>query len=61
MSSLAARFGEIVYIDEPLGTYRQHGCNSVGVKDVSSAAHVAYKLSHLKEIQETLRKKKVQA
>lgn len=61
MAAVAARFGEIVYIDEPLGTYRQHGCNSVGAKDVSSAAHVAYKLGHLGEIQRTLCQKKAQA
>lgn len=34
MAVVAARFGEIVYIDEPLGTYRQHGHSSVGAKNV---------------------------
>ena len=30
MAAVAARSGEIVYIDEPLGAYRQHGSNRVG-------------------------------
>lgn len=61
MAAVAARFGEIVYIDEPLGTYRQHGANSVGAKDVGSAAHMLHKLSHIGEIQSTIRAKKAQA
>ena len=61
MAVVAARFGEIVYIDEPLGAYRQHGHNSVGAKDVGSLAHILHKLSHTGEIRDTLLLKKAQA
>lgn len=61
MAAVAARFGEIVYIDEPLGAYRQHGHNSVGAKNVGSIAHIANKLAHLDGIRKTLCGKKAQA
>lgn len=61
MAAVAARFGEIVYIDEPLGAYRQHGHNSVGAKNVGSLAHVLHKLGHTREIERTLTDKKAQA
>ena len=61
MAAVAARFGKIVYIDEPLSDYRQHGTNSVGAKDVRSAAHVFNKLSHIEAIRKTTRDKKRQA
>ena len=61
MAAVAARFGKIVYIDEPLSDYRQHGTNSVGAKDVQSVAHIAHKLVHLDGISKTLREKKAQA
>ena len=61
MAAVAARFGEIVYIDEPLGAYRQHGHNSVGAKNVGSLAHILHKLGHIREISRTLTHKKAQA
>ena len=61
MAVVAARFGEIVYIDEPLGAYRQHGSNSVGAKNVGSLAHILHKLGHTREIRRTLTDKKAQA
>lgn len=61
MAAVAARFGEIVYIDEPLGAYRQHGSNSVGAKNVGSLAHILHKLGHTREIGRTLSQKKAQA
>ena len=61
MAIVAARFGEIVYIDEPLGAYRQHGSNSVGAKNVGSLAHILHKLGHTREIGRTLSQKKAQA
>lgn len=61
MAAVAARFGEIVYIDEALGAYRQHGRNCVGAKNVASAAHILHKLSHPNEIRGALRSKKLQA
>lgn len=61
MASVAARFGHIVYIDEPLSDYRQHGANSVGAKDVRSLSHIFHKVSHLAGIRQTLTDKKQQA
>lgn len=61
IAAVAARFGKIVYIDEPLGKYRQHGQNSIGAKDVRSIEHIAHKMTHLNEISKTLQAKKAQA
>lgn len=61
MAAVAARFGGIVYIDEPLGAYRQHGGNSVGAKNVGNLAHILHKLGHTQEIRRTLTDKKAQA
>ena len=57
----AARFGRIVYIDEPLGEYRQHGENSVGAKDVGSAAYVRRMIASSARLRQTLLGKKAQA
>lgn len=61
MAAVAARFGKIVYIDEQLGDYRQHGTNSVGAKDVRSIEHIIHKFAHLDGIRKTLSEKKKQA
>ena len=61
LAVVAARFGKIVYLDEPLGVYRQHGENAVGAKDVRSAGYVARKLSTLRKVRGTILKKKAQA
>ncbi len=61
MAAVAARFGKIIYIDEPLGTYRQHGTNSVGAKNVGSLAHIVRKICGMGEIREALQRKKRQA
>ena len=61
MAAVAARFGEIVYIDEPLGAYRQHGSNSVGAKNVGSAGYVRRMLSGLTSVRKALQRKKAQA
>lgn len=61
MAIVAARFGKLVYIDESLGDYRQHGDNCVGAKDVRSVSHVLNKLSNLEAIRKTTRQKKLQA
>lgn len=61
MAAVAARFGEIVYIDEPLGMYRQHGSNSVGAKNVGSAGYVRRMLSHPAHVRKAMRCKKGQA
>lgn len=61
LAAVAARFGQVIYIDEPLSDYRQHGGNCVGAKDVGSVSHILYKLRHMEEIRETLIQKKKQA
>lgn len=61
LAATAARFGRIVYIDEPLGAYRQHGKNAVGAKDVGSAGYFVRKLGTLREVRRTILQKKAQA
>ena len=61
MAAVAARFGQIVYIDEPLGFYRQHGGNAVGAKGVDSAAYILGRLSRLGEVRAAILRKKAQA
>lgn len=61
LAVVAARFGSIAYIDEPLSAYRQHGDNCVGAKDVGSVKHILNKLTHLDQIRGTLLRKKQQA
>jgi hypothetical protein len=61
MAAAAARFGRIVYLDEPLGTYRQHGENAVGAKHVGSVEYRWDRLGRLEEVRETIRRKKEQA
>lgn len=61
LAATAARFGHVVYIDEPLGAYRQHVDNAVGAKNVNSAGYIARQLRALKEVRRTIVKKKRQA
>lgn len=61
LAAVAARFGEIRYLDEPLGLYRQHGDNSVGAKDVSSFGYFLHKLATLPQLRRLLVDKKRQA
>lgn len=58
---VAAKFGQLVYLDESTMAYRQHGSNSVGAKDVGSLSHVIEKLSHLDKLKKTIAQKKRQA
>lgn len=61
LAATAARFGHIVYIDRPLGVYRQHGDNAVGAKDVDSAGYIAGKLAGLRDVRRAILRKKAQA
>lgn len=61
MAAVAARFGRIVFIREPLGYYRQHGGNAVGAKHLGSAGYIRNRLGSLKDVRETIVKKKTQA
>ncbi|MBR0267214.1 MAG: glycosyltransferase family 2 protein [Clostridia bacterium] len=60
MAAVAARFGQIIYLNEPLGTYRQHSENAVGAKAVGSVSYAKDRMSKLGEVCETIRKKKTQ-
>lgn len=61
LAAVAARFGEVRFIDESLSDYRQHGHNNVGAKNVQGWAYIAQKLSHLREVRRTIVLKKEQA
>lgn len=61
LAVVAARFGRIVYIDEPLGAYRQHSGNAVGAKDVASVRHILNRLTHIADVRALIAAKKGQA
>ena len=61
MAAAAARFGQIVYLDQALGTYRQHGNNAEGAKHVGSAAYAKDRLGKTDEVRASIRRKKTQA
>lgn len=61
MAATAARFGKIIYLDEPLSLYRQHGGNSVGAKRVGSAGYIAGMIGNLRGVREMILRKKSQA
>lgn len=61
LAVVAARFGQVVYIDEPLSDYRQHGSNSVGAKDVHSIDYIRSVMSNLAEMKRRVQAKKGQA
>lgn len=61
LAIVAAKFGKIVYIDEPLGAYRQHGENAVGAKDVESAGYVLERLGAIGSVRRSILRKKAQA
>ena len=61
MAVVSACFGEIIYIDEPLGDYRQHGTNSVGAKDVRSIRYMRDVFLKTDELRKQIYRKKTQA
>lgn len=61
IAATAARFGKIIYLDEPLSLYRQHGGNSVGAKRVGSAGYIAGMIGNLRGVREMILRKKSQA
>jgi len=61
LAVVAAKFGRVIYIDEPLSDYRQHGTNSVGAKNVRSIAYVGQVLTNLAEMKKRVLCKKRQA
>lgn len=61
LAVVAARFGQVIYIDEPLSDYRQHGGNCVGAKDVGSAGQIASWSTHILNVRRSVVRKKAQA
>ena len=61
MAAVAARFGKIIYLDEPLSLYRQHGGNSVGAKRVGSIRYIGKRITHWREVRGVIERKKTQA
>lgn len=60
LAAVAARFGKVIYIDEPLSDYRQHGGNCVGAKDVTGAKYIVSKLMNIGELKKVIQIKKKQ-
>lgn len=58
---VAARFGKLIYLDEPTVDYRQHGGNSVGAKYVSSPSYIMSKLFRQREFRKHAQERKAQA
>lgn len=61
LAAVAARFGKIIYLDEPLGTYRQHGNNVEGAKHVGSFSYACERLGKMQSVRAAIRLKKTQA
>lgn len=61
LAAVAARFGKMVYLDEPLGTYRQHEGNAMGAKNVSSIGYMQNQAKGLDAVREKILRKKGQA
>lgn len=61
LALVAARFGQMVYLDESTLDYRQHGANSVGAKDVRSLSYLLHKVTHLRDFDRSMQQKKRQA
>ena len=60
LAIVAARFGEVAYLDESTGYYRQHEHNSVGAKKTQSVGYIADRIRNLKQVQEKIALKKRQ-
>ena len=58
---IAAYFGVIDYIDEPLVLYRQHSQNSIGAKNISDIHYDIQKLFNLHEIRRSLEQTRKQS
>lgn len=61
LAIVAARYGQIVYVNECTMDYRQHSSNSVGAQDVRSVSYICYKVKHLNDFRKHVMDKKRQA
>ncbi len=60
MAIVAARFGVISCLDEPLILYRQHGINNIGAKKLGKD-YVIDRLTHGKDVRNALEATRIQA
>lgn len=61
LALVGARFGKLIYLNEPTLYYRQHSGNSVGAKDVSSLSYICSKIRNESKLRKTCWDKKQQA
>ncbi|MGI6153639.1 MAG: glycosyltransferase family 2 protein [Christensenellaceae bacterium] len=54
LALIAAEFGKIIYIDQPLVKYRQHTGNEVGAKDVRSVSYYRSKMGNTRSIHQSI-------
>ncbi len=60
MAIIAARFGVIACINEPLIQYRQHGINSIGAKKLGKD-YIIQRVTHQEDVRGALKATRVQA
>ena len=58
---VAARFGKVIYVDQPTMLYRQHGKNEVGAKDVQSLQYILRRIRKPAQLRRLILAKKQQA
>lgn len=61
LAAVAARFGQVKYVNESTMLYRQHGDNTVGAKDVSKLSYILGKLTKPAALRRQILLKKQQA
>ena len=60
IGATAAKFGKVIYIDERLSSYRQHGDNSVGAKDATAIKRKLLNLKNIEDIRNNIDQQKKQ-
>ena len=60
MAIVAARFGLVSCVEEPLILYRQHGVNSIGAKKLGKD-YILQRLTHGKDVHDALEATRIQA
>ncbi|MBQ6381037.1 MAG: glycosyltransferase family 2 protein [Clostridia bacterium] len=61
LAAVAARFGNIIYIDAPTGFYRQHAQNYIGAKDVGKLSYIWSRLTDIADVKTSIILRKEQA
>ncbi len=60
LALIAAEYGQIVCINEPLILYRQHNANTIGAKKMG-ISHIKFCINHIYEIKESIQATRNQA